>query len=179
MNDKKTETLSSWDVLTLSILIGIAFIGLCAIATGHFPVLARIQIIPGPVSMRYNTGLCLVLLGVSGAAFIARRGPRFLPALGGTAVALIGALVIFVRVTKNSLPFSEVLINANEALFKALFRQWDPPNIGSFGIVLAICFICYGMALAMIVLRPRAFALFAIVHIFPVSFSFTSLLLYI
>jgi PAS domain S-box-containing protein len=179
MSSKKTETLSSWDGITLSILIVIAFIGLCTLAAGHFPVLAQIQIIPGPVSMRYNTGLCLFLLGVSGAAFIARRGSRFLPALGGAAVALLGALVIFVGITKNSLPFSEALIRANEALFPALFRQEKPTNSGSFGIVLAICFICYGIALAIIALRPRALALFAIAHIIPVSFSFTSLLLYI
>jgi PAS domain S-box-containing protein len=167
MNDKRTETLSSWDALALSILIVITFIGVCILIGWHFHVLALIQIIPGTVAMQYNTAVCLVLLGISSWLLLARRGPWFLPALGGSGVALIGALVIFESVTRISLGMNT-----------RLFRQWDRPNSGSIGVVLAVCFFSYGVALTLIALRPKALALFAILHTIPLSLGFTSLLLY-
>ena len=161
-----TRSLS--DKITLAVTAAITLVGIGVIAGWHLHVRALIQILPGAIAMQYNTALCFILLGASASALVALPRHRYLTVIGGSLVALMGALVIFQYVTGMSLGIDTLFFFPWERTLSA-----DP---GRMALTTAVSFVCVGGALFLLALRPGALALFVIAHALPLSFGLTSVL---
>ena len=145
-------------------------VGLAVVAGWHLRLRALVQIVPGAIPMQYNTALCFALLGAGAWALVARRGPRWLPALCGAFVALMGALVVFQYATGVSLGV--------DTLF---FYPWERTLLavpGRMALTSSVSFTCAGLALASLARSRRPPAAFAVLHTLPLSFGLTSALGY-
>lgn len=170
MNTKKTSVRSKADTITLVILIAVALVGIMVIAGWHLHIRFLVQVIPGVISMQYNTALCFLMLGASAGIHLAQRERIIPPAIGGAFVALMGILVVFEYMTGISLGIDTLFFYPWERTLSA-----DP---GRMALTAAISFTCVGVAIVLKALRPRALAAFAIAHALPLSFGVTSLLGY-
>ncbi|HYY93022.1 MAG TPA: ATP-binding protein [Pyrinomonadaceae bacterium] len=121
--------------------------------------------------MQYNTALCFVALGVGAWLLVARRGPRALPALCGTAVACMGLLVL-----------AQYATGVNLGVDTLFFSPWESaltPAPGRMALTSALSFTLSGASLALLALRPQALAASAVANTLPLSFGLTSLLGYL
>jgi PAS domain S-box-containing protein len=121
--------------------------------------------------MQYNTALCFIALGLSGVAFLLKRGHRLLPAIGGAFAAAMGAMVVFEYTSGISL-----------GIDTAFFYPWErtlSADPGRMALTSALSFVATGTALLLITLRPHALAAFAVAHTVPLSLGLTSSLGYL
>jgi PAS domain S-box-containing protein len=170
MNSEKAAT-GVADKITLAVMVTVALVGVGVIAGWHLHLHALIQVLPGAIPMQYNTALCFLLLGASASAFVALRGNRLLPVIGGSLVALMGTLVVFQYVTGTSLGIDTMF-----------FYPWERTLTsvpGRMALTTAISFTCAGVALVLLALRPQALSFFVIAHALPLSLGLTSLLGYV
>jgi signal transduction histidine kinase len=157
--------------LVIICLAVVGLIGLCVIIGWHSHNLVLIQVIPGAISMQYNTALCFILLAASAGAMLSKRVPPLFPALGGALVGLFGLLVVFQYATGISLGI--------DTLF---FYPWEhtlSAEPGRMALTSAVCFAVAGNTLCLLILRPRTLFVFVLAHTFPLSLGITSLLGYI
>lgn len=157
--------------LLITCLSMVAIIGLCVITGWHLHLRPLVQIIPGAIPMQYNTALCLVVLALSGVALISQRIPRWLPALGGGLVSLMGMAVVFQYATGNSLGINTFF-----------FYPWDQTlssDPGRMALTIAASFSVAGATLCLLILSNRTLIAFVIAHTFPLSLGLTSLLGYL
>jgi PAS domain S-box-containing protein len=157
--------------VSLAVLVAVMGVGVGVIAGWHFHIRALVQVLPGVISMQYNTALCFFALGASAWALVARRGQPLVTVLGGGLVALMGVLVIFQYATGTALGV--------DTLF---FYPWDrtlSADPGRMALTSAMSFTAAGLALALLALRPSALAFFALAHTLPLSLGAASLLGYL
>jgi diguanylate cyclase (GGDEF)-like protein/PAS domain S-box-containing protein len=162
---------STGDIISRLVLVGVGLIGILAIAGWHLHLRMLVQVFAGSLPMQYNTALCWIALAASGLILVRGRGPRFAVVLGGSFVALMGALVIYQSAAHRSLGI--------DTLF---FYPWirtlsaDP---GRMALTTAISFLTAGVALIIISFRRSATAAFAILHTVPLSLGMTSVMGYL
>lgn len=171
MNNEKAVNHSLGNRLTLCALVVVALTGFCVIAGWHLHIRALVQVIPGAIPMQYNTALCFLVLSLSACAMLISGVLRYLPALGGSLVALMGTLVIFQYATGISLGIDTFF-----------FYPWDQTlsaDPGRMALTTAISFALAGSTLSLFILRPRTLPVFVLAHTLPLSLGLTSLLGYL
>lgn len=124
----------------IALAVGLLLVALASVViAGWFcRSAALVQVLPNAAPMRFNTALCLALLG---ASFIAlSRGARWLPLILGTAVAVVALATV-----------SQDLTGINLAIDNLLFDDWTSlgwPMRGRMAINTAICCIFAGISCA-------------------------------
>jgi PAS domain S-box-containing protein len=152
----------------LGVSLGIVFLGVAVLTGWHVRVAPVVQIFPGLVAMQYNAALCFLALGVAGIGI--PIGQRALTFLGGCFAASMGSVVIFQYWSGTSLGIDTYFVD-----------PWLRPlsaHPGRMALTTAISFFLYGIALVVLALRPRAYAVLGLVSSIPLALGLTSLIGY-
>lgn len=170
MNNKNFANYLFRYLVTICLFV-IALIGLCVLIGWHARLLPLVQVIPGAIPMQHNTALCFIVLAASATAMTTRIIPRLLPALGGTVVGLMGAMVVFQYATGISIGIDTFFFYPWNRTLSA-----DP---GRMALTTAIGFFISGITLSLLILKPQTLTAFVLAHTFPLSFGIASLLGYL
>ena len=156
------------DDAVLGVSLAILLTGIAVLIGWYAHIQAAVQIAHGWVPMQYNTALCFIALGVGGIGLSTRK--RVLMLGGGSVAALMGAAVI--------LEYATGVSSGIDTLF---FYPWEralSADAGRMALTTAVSFLCSGVALAILAVRPRASAVLGILNSIPLSLALTSLIGY-
>jgi PAS domain S-box-containing protein len=162
------STRVSWDRTVLGVSFAVMLMALVVLVGWHAHIRAFLQILPGMISMQYNTALCFLALGAAGIGLSTRR--RLLVLSGGSVVALMGVAVILEYATGISFGLDTLFFYPWEHTLSA-----DP---GRMALTTAISFFLTGVALVILAVSQGAYAIFGIINSIPLSLALTSLVGY-
>jgi PAS domain S-box-containing protein len=159
------------NIAAFCISVAVSIIGFAVVCGWLLRLLPLVQVVPGAISMQFNTALCFIALGISGMALVGRsRKSKIAATVGGVILTVMGALVIFQYLSGISIGIDTLFFYPWERTLSA-----DP---GRMALTSAVAFVCCGYGILVYTQRPGATGAFALAHTLPLSFGLTSLLGY-